>query len=221
MMTTAEPSGPGRGDVVLVLCRGASRRFGAPKALATVGTDPRPLLARVAATYARTDLGLLLVVTTADQVQGCCACLDGADAPAFAVVAGTAGGDTALTMALASAWLQQQGQAVTRVWAHPVDLPRVRHRTLVQLARVAASVPALPVRPAWGGQPGHPVVVPHELLARLAPAASASDVSWRAFYAGEVAAGRAHAAVEVPVADPGVVLDHDDPGDPAWPDGEG
>lgn len=217
MPTAAEPAGPGPRDVAVVMCRGASRRFGSPKALAAVGDDPRPLLLRVAATYAGTDLGLLLVVTTSGVARGCRECLAGGGGLPFAVVVGADGGDTALTMALASAWLQDSGRDAARVWVHPVDLPRVRRRTLEQLARVAAAAPARPVRPLWGRQPGHPLVMPGHLLGRLAPAARRSAGSWREFYDGEVAAGRAPAVLEVPVADPGIALDHDEPGDPAAP----
>lgn len=215
MTTASDPAGPGPGDVAVVMCRGASRRFGAPKALAAVGDDRRPLLARVAATYARTDLGLLLVVTTAGLAQGCRACLAGGAGPPFTVVAGAEGGGTALTLALAAAWLRDSGRGAAHVWVHPVDLPHVRRRTLGQLARVAATAPARPVRPLWGRQPGHPVVMPGDLLERLAPGALRAAASWLDFYGAEVAAGRAPAAVEVPVADPGVVLDHDEPADPA------
>jgi CTP:molybdopterin cytidylyltransferase MocA len=120
-------------------------------------------------------------------------------------------------MALASAWLLDSGHDAARVWVHPVDLPRVCRRTLGQLARVAAAAPARPVRPLWGRQPGHPLVMPGRLLQRLAPAARRTAGSWRDFYECEVAAGRAPAVIEVPVADPGVVLDHDEPDAPAAP----
>ncbi len=207
-----ETAGPGPDDVAVILCRGASRRFGAPKALATVGDDPRPLLRRAAAVYEGTGLGLLLVVTTAALAEDCRACLAGTGTPPAAVAAGPGGRGTALTLALAWAWLDARGLRPPRVWVQPVDLPRVRRRTLEQLAVVAARAPDRPVRPAWAGQPGHPLLLPFALLERLAPAAGRAAGSWRDFYSGEVAAGRAPAAHDVPVADPGVVLDHDEPG---------
>lgn len=221
MTTVPDPAGPAPADVAVIMCRGASRRFGAPKALATVGDDPRPLLQRVAATYERTGLGLLLVVTTPGLVRGCGECLADGGGPPFAVAVGDGGGGTALTLAFAWQWLRDAGREVARVWVHPVDLPRVGRRTLAQLARVSADAGTRPVRPSWGRQPGHPLVMPGRLLEQLAPAASRSASSWREFYECEAAAGRAPAVVEVPVADPGVVLDHDEPGEATATDREG
>lgn len=210
-MATIDSAGPGPQDVVVVLCRGASRRFGEPKALAAVGGDPRPLLARVAGAYDATAAGLLLVVTTAALEPGCRACLRRATARPFEVVAGPEGGGTARTMAAAARWLEERGAAVGLVWAHPVDLPRVRARTLSQLARVAAAWPGRAVRPVWGSVPGHPVVLPWALLAGMSREAGQSEGSWRDVLAAAVARGHVPWPVEVRVADPGVILDHDEP----------
>ncbi|MBM4129457.1 hypothetical protein FJ250_00295 [bacterium] len=211
---TPEPTGPGPDDVAVVMCRGESRRFGAPKALAIVDGDPRPLLLRVAAGYRRGGVGLLLVVTTPALAPDCLGCLTDAALPPLAVATGPAGGGTARTLALAWTWLAAAGRRPARLWVQPVDLPHARRRTLMQLALVADANPGRIVRPTWGGQPGHPLVLPFALLTGLAPAAADAPGSWQDFYADEVAAGRAPAPVPVPVADPGVVLDHDEPAGP-------
>lgn len=208
-----------RCDVAVVLCRGASRRYGAPKAFAVAADDPRPLLARVVDLYR--DRGVvggafagILVVTTADLADGCRERL--ADRSRVKIVTGPPGGDTALTLALAWSALAVPGPTgagpdVTHLWAHPVDLPRVAASTLVQLARASAAQPGRVVRPWWDGRPGHPLILPAGLLARLAPVAAQADGPWRELLAAEVAAGRSPPPLPVSVADPGVVLDLDEP----------
>lgn len=197
------------GDVVVVLARGAGRRFGGPKALARVGGDPRPLVRRVADLYVAVLDAPLLVVTTADLREAVATAV--ASVPGATVLGAAGGGDTARTLGLAWEWLAAHAPRCERVWAHPVDVPRVAPRTLGQLARVAAAQPGRVVRPVWAGRPGHPVVVPAALLADLAAAARAADGPWREVLAAAVAAGRAQSALAVDVADPGVVLDHDEP----------
>lgn len=216
-MTSTDDGSLGPRDVVVVMCRGASRRYGAPKALAAVGNDPRPLLARVAATYAGTGAGLLLVVALAELEAACRDCLAAAPSPPFAVIGAVGGGGTALTLAIAHDRLRARGKAVERVWAHPVDLPRVREGTIRQLARASAANPGLALRPVWGGQPGHPLVLPWAVLEQLAPQAAAANGPWL-----EVMANAAGLPPVLPiaVADPGTVLDHDTPdGAPGAPPG--
>lgn len=214
-MAGAEPCGPAARDTVVILCRGASTRFGAPKALATVGGDPRPLLARVAALYVATEAGLILVVTTAELAAPCRELLVAMAPDRCEVVTGPSGGGTALTLALAhERWRGRAGAtgpAPGRVWAHPVDLPRVRPSTLAQLARVAVRVPGRPVRPAWGGTPGHPLLMPAAVFARLAASVDGDGGDWRGILAAAAAAGAIEPVLMVDVADPGTVIDHDEP----------
>lgn len=202
-MEATEP----RHDVLVVLCRGESRRYGAPKALATVGDDPRPLLARVVSLHRQAGRNRLLVVTTAGLADACAGCL--ATVAEVEIVAGPDGGDTALTLALAWDHLAATSAAVTHVWAHPVDLPRVGIRTLRQLAAVSAAAPGRLVRPAWDHRPGHPVVLPAKVLARLAPEARDWQGPWRTLLDAAVASGRCAPPLLVTVADPGTILDLD------------
>ena len=128
-----------RRDVAVIMCRGASRRFGAPKALACVGNDPRPLLRRVADCFTGRFAGGIIVITTGDLAASCRSTLEGV--PDVIVVPGPGGGDTALTLALAWEHLAALVPPCTHVWAHPVDVPDVAARTLGQLAADSAALP--------------------------------------------------------------------------------
>ncbi len=199
-----------RRDVAVIMCRGASRRFGSPKALACVGTDPRPLLRRVAGCFTGRFAGGIIVVTTADLAASCRSALEGV--PDVIVVAGPAGGDTALTLALAWEHLAALAPGCTHVWAHPVDVPDVAAPTLARLAAESEALPERIVRPTWSGSPGHPLVLPMATLGLLAPEARSWPGPWRDLMERAVADGRCEPPQLVPVADPGVVHDHDVPG---------
>ncbi|MBK7187962.1 MAG: NTP transferase domain-containing protein [bacterium] len=198
-----------RRDVAVIMCRGASRRFGAPKALACVGNDPRPLLRRVADCFTGRFAGGIIVITTGDLAASCRSTLEGV--PDVIVVPGPAGGDTALTLALAWEHLAALVPPCTHVWAHPVDVPDIAAQTFVQLAAVSESRPERAVRPTWSGTPGHPLVLPVAMLGLLAPEARSWRGPWREVMERAVADGRIAAPLLVAVADPGVVHDHDEP----------
>lgn len=204
---TTESRAAARREAVVILCRGESRRLGRPKALASTGTDARPLLRRVAELYAGCLDAPVLVVTFDDLRQACAALV--ADLASVKVVGGAAGGDTARTLGLAWEHLRRLEPPCSHVWAHPVDLPLVGPRTLAQLGAVSAAAPAHVVRPTWAGQPGHPVILPASLLERLAPEALRCPGPWRELMQPAVADGRVAPPLMVAVADPGVVLDHD------------
>ena len=200
-----------RREAVVVLCRGQSRRLGRPKALACTATDPRPMLRRVVELYAGFFAGPVLVVTTEALRQDCTALV--ADLPAVRVAGGPAGGDTARTLGLAWDDLRRLVPPYTHIWVHPVDLPLVGPRTLAQLGAVSAAAPTRVVRPTWAGQPGHPVILPVSVLCLFAPEAHLSAGPWRDLMQAAVVEGRLAPPVTVAVADPGVILDHDGPGD--------
>lgn len=208
-MNTIDPGGGARHDVVVVLARGESRRFGAPKALARHGADSRPLLRRVVDAYRAWNPAPILVVTSEGLLERCTGCVE--DLPGVRVISGPPGGDTARSLAMAWRGLVAAGTPCTHVWAHPVDLPWLRPRTLAQLARVSCAAPLCTVRPTWSGHPGHPLIMPAELLARLVDEAAGFAGPWRRLLEREVTGGRIPAPVLVPVADPGTVLDLDVP----------
>jgi CTP:molybdopterin cytidylyltransferase MocA len=205
MMSTPEPAA--RRDVVVVMARGESRRFGEPKALAVLPGDPRPLLLRVVDLHAGTGRSPILVVTTHRLGPDCGAALAGV--PGVRVVTASGGGDTAQTLAFAWDVLAEEAPNWTHAWVHPVDVPEVALPTLAGLGEVSRQWPDRQVRPVWNGRPGHPVVVPASLLGALLEQARVSAAPWREVLAAAVDAGRVAAPVMVPVADPGVALDHD------------
>lgn len=208
-MDRPDPRNAGRVDVVVVLARGESLRYGSPKPLARHGTDPRPLLRRVVQGYVDGLGAPVVVATTAGLRDACRACV--ADLAGVRVSAGPAGGDTARTLGLVWPLLADLSPPCSHVWAHPADLPWVRRRTLAQLQRVSGDAPGRVVRPSWGGRPGHPVVMPAGLLASLAAQAVRARGPWRDLLASEMNKGRVAPLLSVPVADPGVVLDLDEP----------
>lgn len=205
MMAMPEPAS--RRDVVVVMARGESRRFGEPKALAVVPGDPRPMLRRVVDLYAGAGMGPILVVTTAGLGPGCTAALAGCDG--VRVVTGTGGGDTARTLAFAWDVLGEVAPDWTHAWVHPVDVPDVAPATLAAVGDASLRSPDRQVRPQWRDRPGHPVIVPASLLGALRDRARESTAPWREILAAAVAAGEVAAPVTVAVADPGVALDHD------------
>lgn len=198
-----------RRDVAVIMCRGASRRFGSPKALACVGNDPRPLLRRVVDCFSGHFSGGIIVVTTGELAASCRSTLEGV--PDAIVVAGPEGGDTALTLALAWEHLAARVPVCTHVWAHPVDVPAIAAKTIVQLTAASEALPERAVRPTWSGTPGHPLVLPMATLGLLAPEARTWYGPWRGLMERAVADGRIPAPLLVAVADPGVVHDHDEP----------
>lgn len=201
------PEPAARRDVVVVMARGESRRFGEPKALAVLPGDPRPLLRRVVDLYAGTGMSPILVVTTDGLGSGCRDLLAGM--PDVRVTSAAGGGDTAQTLAIAWEILAAEAPGWTHAWVHPVDVPEIAPATWHELGGASAQWPDRQVRPAWEGRPGHPVVIPASLLGTLLDQARASTAPWREILAAAVAAGRVPAPVTVPVADPGVALDHD------------
>ena len=122
-------------------------------------------------------------------------------------------GDTARTALLA----RQAWPEASHYWLQPVDLPLLRPETVRLLAAASHREPARIVRPARGAVPGHPVIVPHPVLAgleRLAvgderlAAGPLRDIIETATTAGELERPRI-----VAVEDPGVVRDFDSPAD--------
>jgi CTP:molybdopterin cytidylyltransferase MocA len=208
---TTESGVEARREAVVILCRGESRRLGRPKALASIGADPRPLLRRVAELYVGCLDASVLVVTFEEIRQACEALV--ADLTTVRVVCGSDGGDTARTLGLAWDHLRRLEPPCSHVWVHPVDLPLVGPRTIAQLGAVSAAAPSRVVRPTWAGQPGHPVILPASLLGLFAPEALRWPGPWRELMQPAIADGRLAPPLTVAVADPGVVLDHDSAAD--------
>lgn len=187
-----------RNDLAVIMARGRSLRMGRPKGLLTVRGTGEPLVARIAALYAGwADVLVVTLAGLAEDYRGALAGLGH-----VRVIGETGGDDTARTLCLA--WAGRKGDH-DRVWAHPVDLPLVRGSTIDLLSKEAALTPDRAHRPAWNGEPGHPVVIPAALMETLA-----GDKLYHQGPAGVFLGGRCDL---VEVDDPGVVQDFDSPED--------
>lgn len=182
------------------MARGLSLRMGYPKGEALVPGTGLSFLAAVNDIYRQRRL-LRMVVTLPELLARYQELLP--PAPDLIWVTAAAGGDTALT--LRAAWHHLRGWAnpPTRVWAHPVDLPLVGQAVLDELDHCALAEPEQAVRPFYDGRPGHPVVIPFTLLNRVfAPGAADEPTGpMRGLLQAQ----------SLPVNDPGVIQDFDDP----------
>jgi molybdenum cofactor cytidylyltransferase len=96
--------------------------------------------------------------------------------------------------------------AARRVVLHPADHPRVAPTTLAKLAARADAEPARAIIPEHAGRGGHPVFIPASLFEAIA--ACAGEGGLRAFWRAQHAA-----CARLPVEDPSVTRDLDEPSD--------
>jgi len=148
----------------IILAAGASRRFGSPKQLAEL--DGRPLLQHVLDTVTGVaDLDPVVVVLGAhhDDV------LAGVD-PGRARVAICLGWDEGIAASLRAGLAALQDDAdVERVLVALGDTPLLESAVVEDvLAAAVAAPPGIPVRATYDGRPGHPVVLPRQLLGAAA-----------------------------------------------------
>jgi CTP:molybdopterin cytidylyltransferase MocA len=178
--------------------------MGKPKGVCRAADDDRPLILRVYELYRRWDCPVA-VVTRSDLKADYAVPLAGRR---VRWIFGRRGGDTAASVG--TALLALDGTA-EHLWLHPVDLPAVDPHTLALLRAESQRDRRAVVVPEFGGQPGHPVVLPVAAFAdRLGPGTAgpmrAQLRRWCGTGPGSVAPLR-----RVTVADPGVVADLDDP----------
>lgn len=178
-----------RADAAIVLCAGGSRRMGRPKGLLPL--EGRPLVARHVDAFR--PFADRIVVVLGARAEDHARVL-----PADVVLAYNpdwARSHPADSLRRAIVDADVRGVA----WVTPVDVAPARPETLEAL--LASGAPAVPVD--HRGRDGHPVLLDEALLARVA--AGAPPGGLRALL-GE--------ARRVPVADPWVAEDFDDPA--AW-----
>lgn len=206
---------PDRQDVAVIMARGAGRRMGRVKGLVRPPGWEVSFVGRLCGLYARAGMPVV-VVAADDDLAAYRTDLAGTRAH---VVAGPRGGDTAMTILLAR---RHWGAAVSHLWAHPVDMPLVAPETLVRLLAASRRDPAAVVRPSFAGRPGHPVVVPVQVLDFLQESEHYLDGPMLAFLEDLVRRDELRPILLAPVADEGTVRDFDAPEDlkdPALPDG--
>lgn len=144
----------------VILAAGASTRFGSPKQLAEL--DGRPLLQHVLDTVnGIADLDPVVVVVGAHH-EAVLAAVD----PGRARVALCLGWDEGIAASLrAGIAALDEEQDLERVLVVLGDTPLLESAVIEDvLAAALAAPPAVPVRATYDGRPGHPVVLPRQLL---------------------------------------------------------
>ncbi len=145
----------------IILAAGASRRFGAVKQLAEL--DGRPLLQHVIdAVVAVPALDPVVLVLGAHQEE-----IHAAVDPKRAEIALCLGWEEGLAASLRAgvAAVVEREPDTARVAVFLGDTPRLETGVIEDvLAAAAAAPPAIPVRATYDGRPGHPVVLPRQIL---------------------------------------------------------
>lgn len=177
----------------LLLAAGAGRRMGGPKALVRLGGEP--LVTRALRVMAGADLAPLVVVlgAAADDVR--------AALPVGTATVVAAGWETGMGASLRAGLAELAGSdpATDAVVVHLVDTPGIG---LEALARVAARArPGVLARGAYGGRPGHPVLLGRDHWEGVAAAAEGD------------AGARSYLGTRAEEVEPVEVGDVADPGD--------
>jgi CTP:molybdopterin cytidylyltransferase MocA len=129
------------------------------------------------------------------------------------VLAAERGDDTARTLLIAWRRFKQEKSACSHIWAHPVDLPLVTGETLDLLAGCSRRDPDRIVRPVREGIPGHPVILPYDILAALDLRPSFHGGPLRDFISRGVCGGWLADPLGLAVDDEGIDRDFDQPDD--------
>jgi len=123
------------------------------------------------------------------------------------------GGDTALTLLIAWRSCQTAGIACSHFWAHPVDLPLVKSGVINFLMDHSRRHPERIIRPVHQGTPGHPVILPRDVLANLDGMVDLHSGPLRNFLSTTGGSGMLPGPMMVEVGDPGIIRDFDRPED--------
>lgn len=195
--------------VAVVLAAGRGRRLGGPKALLEVAG--RPMVSRAVATSRRAAVEEVIVVTgcRAEEVEALARAASQEAAADLAEVRCVRNEDweRGRTGSLQAAW---EAAGDTGALVVPVDLPAVRLVTLDLLLGVHGYAAAAPevvvpvVDTSEGRRRGHPVLLARSL--RDAVLAAGPDDPLRSLI-------RSRETLEVPVDDPGILLDVNTPED--------
>lgn len=199
-----------RRDGVVILARGQSSRMGRPKGLVRLNPDGPCLLRLIVDQYRNLEIPRWVVVHPDHTDLYLSELQDELD---VRVITGEEGGDTARTVVQAWRSLLSDGVALSHLWAHPVDLPLVTPETFSLLQVESTRHPLEIVRPAWGEQPGHPVVLPANFLQVLDSFPGWEQRALRELLNDYILPSGGPALRVVPVPDQGVVRDFDCPSD--------
>jgi CTP:molybdopterin cytidylyltransferase MocA len=199
-----------RHDRAVIMARGLGARMGAPKGLLRLSPGGLVFVRMIADLYLAAGFGVDVVTRQSETLAYRCELPDGND---LRVLPAPDGGDTALT--LLTAWRSWRAEAMecTHVWAHPVDLPLVAPSTIAMLREYSQGDPHRVLRPLRQGTPGHPVVLPVNVLEILDKKDTWQDGPLRNFLLNAAKKKGLSAPVTVEVSDPGIVSDFDRPED--------
>jgi len=208
-MTSAGVSFP-RQDRAVIMARGLSVRMGVPKGLLRLSPTGPAFVRIIADLYLNAGLPVDVVTRgeTAEAYGSELAAGDG-----IRILPAEAGGDTALTLLCAWRSCLTAGLPGSHFWAHPVDLPLVTAATVNRMMDLSHRDPDRIIRPVRQGKPGHPVILPREVLEILDREKPWQEGPLRDFlsYGGEQ--GLFPGPVTVEVEDAGIVRDFDRPED--------
>ena len=208
-MTSAGTNVPRR-DRAVVMARGRSSRMGAPKGLLRL-SPTGPTFVRIIADLYLT-VGIPVDVVTREETAE----VYRRELPVvenLRIVPAVDGGDTALTLLIA--WRSCLAAKIhcSHFWAHPVDLPLVNADAVGLLMDYSHRNPDRVIRPVHQGVPGHPVILPCDVLAVLDRQERRQDGPLRDFLSNAGGKGLLPWPTVVEVGDPGIVRDFDRPDD--------
>ncbi len=198
LLSWGEVEAVDRKMAAVVLAAGQGRRFGSAKQLAEL--DGRPLVRRAVETLLRTEVGRVVVVLgyRAGDVQEA---LRGLPVYCIANPHWEHGLSSSVRVGL-----EVVGEEAQAALFYLADQPLVRPDTIDRLLDVSRAHSGSIVVPVYQGKRGNPAVFPRRFFAELSTLEG--DVGGR-----EVMGRWPKAVVEVPVEDPGVLVDVDRPED--------
>lgn len=199
-----------RQDRAVVMARGRSERMGAPKGMLRLSRSGLTFIRIIVDLYL--DAGFPVDVVAGLDTAEIYRC-ELPEREDVRVLAAEPGGDTALTLLAAWRSCQAEPTAGSHFWAHPVDLPLVTSDTIAALRDNSVRDPDRVIRPVVKGTPGHPVILPRDVLACLSRQDKWQGGPLREFLGEAEAAGLLSSPLQVAFEDPGIIHDFDHPDD--------
>lgn len=199
-----------RRDRVVIMARGLGTRMGMPKGLLHLAKGGPAFVRIIADLYLTAGLPVD-VVTLAETAEAYSRELP--EREDLRILTADAGGDTALTLLIAWRSCLAAKISCSHFWAHPVDLPLVTVDTVNLLMDHSHRDPNRIIRPEHQGVPGHPVILPGDVLADLGRQEDWQGGPLRDFLSNFDRRGLPARSVGVKIDDPGIVRDFDRPDD--------
>ncbi len=199
-----------RRDRAVIMARGLSARMGVPKGLLRLSSNGPAFVRIIADLYLNAGLPVDVVTreeTFEDYRRELTVCDD------LRLLPAEAGGDTALTLLIAWRSCLEAEIPCSHFWAHPVDLPLVPASAINLLADQSRREPDRIIRPMRQSVPGHPVILPVDVLAVLDGQENFHTGPLRDFLSTTGGPGMLPGPVMAEIDDPGIIRDFDRPED--------